>query len=266
MAGENRFSIRRSIGSTVPTTTHLVDGEVSFTEGTDTLYYRDSLDVIRKIGGRGAFLFKEDNLSDLPSVAAARGNLELGTAALVDTGTGEGDVPVLNSSGKLSSGVIPAVALSEVFPVADIAARDLLTVQQGDVAIVADATADPEVTTGGASYIYDDAEWLRLVHPSDLVESFNGRIGVVVPENDDYTWAQINKTVSDIADITDRSHTDLQDIGTNTHAQIDTHIASSANPHGTTLELARAADNELAGDVDFAGHAILGAVIDGGTY
>jgi hypothetical protein len=38
--------------------------------------------------------------------------------------------------------------------------------------------------------------------------------------------------VSDIADITDRSHTDLQDIGTNTHTQIDSHIAdTSSNPH-----------------------------------
>ena len=38
------------------------------------------------------------------------------------------------------------------------------------------------------------------------------------------TWANVDKTVSDIVDITDRSHTDLTDIGSNTHAQIDTHL------------------------------------------
>jgi hypothetical protein len=30
------------------------------------------------------------------------------------------------------------------------------------------------------------------------------------------------------------SHTTLSDIGVNTHAQIDTHIASTSNPHSTT--------------------------------
>lgn len=44
------------------------------------------------------------------------------------------------------------------------------------------------------------------------------------------TWAQINKTTSDIADITTKSHTSLTAIGTKTHTQIDTHLAA-ANPH-----------------------------------
>jgi hypothetical protein len=42
-----------------------------------------------------------------------------------------------------------------------------------------------------------------------------------------YTWADIDKTISSIADITTRSHTLLTDIGTNTHAQIDSHITTT---------------------------------------
>ena len=41
------------------------------------------------------------------------------------------------------------------------------------------------------------------------------------------TWANIDKTTSSIADITTRSHTALTDIGTNTHAQIDTFIGTT---------------------------------------
>lgn len=50
----------------------------------------------------------------------------------------------------------------------------------------------------------------------------------------DITWAQINKATSDIADITTRSHASLTSIGTNTHAQIDTHIGLTSNPHSTS--------------------------------
>lgn len=42
------------------------------------------------------------------------------------------------------------------------------------------------------------------------------------------TWANIDKTTSDIADLTTKSHTSLSDIGTNTHAQIDTYISTTA--------------------------------------
>jgi hypothetical protein len=48
------------------------------------------------------------------------------------------------------------------------------------------------------------------------------------------TWAQIDKTISNISEIATRSHTSLSDIGTNTHSQIDTHIGSTSNPHSTT--------------------------------
>ena len=45
-------------------------------------------------------------------------------------------------------------------------------------------------------------------------------------EEDTVTWASIDKTLSNIADLTNRSHTDLTGIGVNTHAQIDAFLAA----------------------------------------
>lgn len=66
------------------------------------------------------------------------------------------------------------------------------------------------------------------------VSSVFGRIGDVVATANDYTWADIDKTISDIADLTTKSHTSLDDIGTTSHADIDTHVGSTSNPHSVT--------------------------------
>jgi len=53
------------------------------------------------------------NLGDLDNAATARSNLGLGSAAEKDTGTGAGNVPVLDGSGKLVDNIIPDLAISE---------------------------------------------------------------------------------------------------------------------------------------------------------
>jgi hypothetical protein len=71
---------------------------------------------------------------------------------------------------------------------------------------------------------------------TDHVNTFNARTGDVIPLANDYTWGDIDKTVSDIDDITTKSHTSLTDIGTNTHSDIDTHIADTTiHPTDTLL-------------------------------
>lgn len=49
-----------------------------------------------------------NNLSDLPSVSTARTNLGLKSAAILDAGTGVNNVPQLDASGKLLSSIFPA--------------------------------------------------------------------------------------------------------------------------------------------------------------
>ena len=59
-------------------------------------------------------LKKDNNLSDLPSKATARSNLELGTAALLDAGVTAGDVPVLQTGGVLAVDRVPGLPASKI--------------------------------------------------------------------------------------------------------------------------------------------------------
>ncbi|MGH0052412.1 MAG: hypothetical protein ACQ5SW_03350, partial [Sphaerochaetaceae bacterium] len=82
-----------------------------------------------------------------------------------DVGSANG-VASLDGSGKVPSAQLPALALTEVHVVADITARDALTVQEGDVAIVQDAgSGEP------ATYIYDGTNWQEMESPTDGVTS-----------------------------------------------------------------------------------------------
>jgi hypothetical protein len=64
-------------------------------------------------------------------------------------------------------------------------------------------------------------------------------------------WANIDKTTSNITDITTKSHTSLTDIGTNTHTTIDTAILNSTThigasiAHGVTSNIVGINDSQI---------------------
>jgi len=76
-----------------------------------------------------------------------------------------GGLATLDGAGKIPAGQLPAITISNVYVVADMAARALLTVETGDVAIVLNAG-------GGAgdsrTYIYDGAVWQELLDPTNI--------------------------------------------------------------------------------------------------
>lgn len=89
------------------------------------------------------------------------------------------------------------------------------------------------ITNGGGSITVANAG----------VTSFNSRTGEVSPASNDYTWAQINKATSSIADITTRSHGDLTGLTTgDPHTQYGLLAGRSG---GQTLIGGTAADNTL---------------------
>lgn len=89
-------------------------------------------------------------------------------------------VATLNSIGKIPNSQIPSIAITSVYVVANITARDALTVDEGDVAIVNDAgSGQPN------SYIYDGSAWQELKKPADVVTSVNGQTGIVILDSGD---------------------------------------------------------------------------------
>lgn len=84
-------------------------------------------------------------------------------------------VAPLGTDQKIPSQYLPAIALTEVYVVSSLQARDALVVQSGDVA---------KVTSDGKTYIYDGSIWIELT-ADDAVDSVNGKTGHVVLNSGD---------------------------------------------------------------------------------
>jgi len=134
-----------------------------------------------------------DATQALSDAAAAQATADAAIPA-TEKGAANG-VATLDANSKIPSSQIPAVAITDVFPVADIAARDALTVgsgdgevQEGDVAVVTDASADPSIISGAASYIYSGSGWILLKSGDDVL-SVAGKTGAVTLTAEDIAYA-----------------------------------------------------------------------------
>ena len=105
----------------------------------------------------------------------------LGTASTKNVGTAAGNVPVLDADGKLSTSILPALALVDVYTVNSKAAMLALNAQQGDVAIRTDENKTYILSKEPASTL---ANWVELLFPIS-VSSVNGKTGVVVLTGND---------------------------------------------------------------------------------
>lgn len=101
----------------------------------------------------------------------------LGSAASKDVGTAAGNVPVLDSNGKLVESIIPAVAITETYVVDSETAMLALNAQVGDVAIRTDVSKSFILQSLPATTA---ANWVELLTPNSKVISVNGKQGAVV--------------------------------------------------------------------------------------
>lgn len=119
--------------------------------------------------------------SRVESVAGRQGAITLGVAdvsgavALADKGVANGVAP-LDASNLVPEIHIPAVAITDTFPVSSEAAMLALTAQRGDVAIRSDINKSFVLRLTPASTL---ANWAELRTPTDAVLSVDGRTGAV---------------------------------------------------------------------------------------
>jgi len=127
------------------------------------------------------------------------------------------DSEIMDADGKFLTSKLPALAITSVSVVASIAARDALTAQEGDIAVV-EISGEPT-----RSYIKNSAgEWKELITPG-VVTSVNGQTGAVslntsqVSEGTNlyYTDARFNsafaaKTTSDLVEGSNQYFTDAK--------------------------------------------------------
>ena len=183
--------------TTVPTTTELPKGYMAFgvVNGRASIYgnYNDevvdlvqagtvSITIVQTTGQSTTAVISQKGVTDAIDTAKTEIQDGLGTAASKNTGTAEGNIPILGANGKLADSVIPAVAITETFVVNSQTEMLTLSAQAGDVAIRTDVNRSYILQTTPASTLDN---WKELLTPTDSVLSVNGKTGTVVLSGSD---------------------------------------------------------------------------------
>jgi hypothetical protein len=195
----NIIRIKRRLaadGAATPTTSQLVNAELAFSEADQILYYGKggdetaSAEVIQ-IGGAG--LINATVSAASANVVSILSSVSAGLDGRVDTlegfkthiegltGNGsltEGQIPVVGADGKLSTAILPALAITDTYVVSSYAAVEALTVEKGDVAIVNDTDTEGMLSK---SFIFDGENWQELKTPLDAkIDQLSGQLTTAI--------------------------------------------------------------------------------------
>jgi len=128
--------------------------------------------------------------ADIPTLTLAKIS-DAGTAASKNTGTGSGNIPVLDGSGKLSTSILPSITITNSFPVVSQAEMLALVAETGDIAIRSDLNKSFILSTDAPSVL---ANWLELLTPTDSVFSVAGKTGTVTLVKGDVGLGNVDNT------------------------------------------------------------------------
>jgi len=171
------------------------------------LWSASKIDI--ELGGKSdtGHTHPSSDITDFNTQADARISLQKGAANGLATLDGNSKIPITQ---------LPALAVTSVSVVANIAARDALTPDEGDVCKVTDAGSGyPE------TYIWDGTSWIDFQESSDVI-SVNGQAGVV------------SLTTTDVSEGTNLYYTEAR-VSANTSVATNTaHGTLTNNPHSVT--------------------------------
>lgn len=132
--------------------------------------------------------------ADIPTLTLSKIS-DAGTAAAKDAAlSGVGKVALIGEDGKLSTDIIPALALTDITVVDTEAEMLALTAQPGDVAVRTDLSKTFMLKQAPASTLDN---WVELRTPADAVSSVNGKVGAVVLGTDDIAEGSTNLYYTD---------------------------------------------------------------------
>lgn len=153
--------------------------------------------IVQVTGQSTTAVISQKGVTDAIATAKQEVVDSLGSAASKDVGTAAGNVPVLDSNGKLVESIIPAVAITETYVVDSQSAMLALSAQVGDVVIRTDVSKSFILQSLPAT---TDANWKELLTPDCKVISVNGKQGAVVLTGDNiasiFRQADSRKNVS----------------------------------------------------------------------
>lgn len=178
----------------LPYPTQLSDTD-DLSEGSVNLYFTDA----RAFDKVKDFIVNGSGISKSVNVPGQTITLTVVNHILSSEKGSANGVATLDGSSKIPSSQLPAIAITNVFEYADYTAlNDDTGMQEGDLGIVTDASGDPDITDGGASYIYNGTNWVRLKVPTDVVTSVNGNTGAIQIDKPDTTLNVAIPTTDDI--------------------------------------------------------------------
>jgi hypothetical protein len=196
--------------------------------------------------------------TDIPILTLSKIS-DVGTVASKNTGTASGNIPVLDSNGKLDTNVLPSLTINNTYVVSTQIAMLALSANVGDVAVRTDLSKSFILKISGASTL---ANWQELLTPTDVVQSVAGKTGSVTLTSSDVG----------LGNVTNESKATMFTNPTFT----GTATASISGNAGTSTKLATARTIAISGDVngsatsfDGSANIIISATIstiDGGVF